>query len=202
MSHHNTTGTPNDINLSTDSSVDISEVTAPSTSVQIEREQEIQAQINIGQYPTPEHISIEINEKSYEEGYDSDGQIRPFYDAVKGEGGVEFYKEAILHPDTDAVTNDGVRTEHTKKSRSFKIQDGDIRKLLVKYLREECKLLGIDMRGNKAPLIERLKAAREKKLCYLPPQQVDNPERNQSENDGFSPLVVEGDSKVSFLTPR
>ena len=55
MSQDNTTGTPNDINLSTDASVEISEVTAPSKPVQIEREQEIKAWINIGQYPTPEH---------------------------------------------------------------------------------------------------------------------------------------------------
>ena len=45
------------------------------------------------------------------------------------------------------------------------------------------------MRGNKAPLIERLNAAREKKLCYLPPQQVDNPEINKLANDGFLPLA-------------
>ena len=54
---------------------------------------------------------------------------------------------------------------------------------------EQCKLLGLDMRGNKEPLIERLNAEREKKLCYLPPQKVDNPERNQLVNDGFSPLA-------------
>ena len=52
MSQDNTTGTPNDITLSTNASFDISEVTAPSTHVQIEREQDTQAQINIGQYPT------------------------------------------------------------------------------------------------------------------------------------------------------
>ena len=39
MSQDNTTGTPNDINISTDYSVDISEVSTPSTPVQIEREQ-------------------------------------------------------------------------------------------------------------------------------------------------------------------
>ena len=119
MLHDNTTGTLNGINISTDASVGISEVTAPSMPVQIGREQEIQAWINIGQYPTPKHRSIEINEKSHEEGYDSDGQIGPFYDAVKGEGGVEFYKEAIFHPDPDAVTVDGVRTEPTEEIRSF-----------------------------------------------------------------------------------
>ena len=135
MLQDNTTGTPNEINLSTDVSVDISEVTAPSTPVQIEREQEIQARINIGQYPTPEHRSIEINEKSYKEGYYSDGQIGQFYDAAKGGGGFEFYEEAIFHPDPDAVTVDGVRTEPTEEIRSFTMQDGDIRKLLVTYLR-------------------------------------------------------------------
>ena len=142
MSQDNTTGTQNDINLSTDASVDISEVTAPSTPVQIEIEQEIQAWINIGRYPTPEHRSIEIREKSYEEGYDSDGQIGPFYDAVKGEGGVEFYEETIFHPDPDDVTVYGVRTEPTKESRSFKMQDGDIRKLLMKYLGKKMQAIG------------------------------------------------------------
>ena len=117
MSQDKTTSTPNEINLPTDASVEISEVTAPSTPVQIEREQEIQARINIGQYPTPKHRSIEINEKSHEEGYDSDGQIGPFYDAVKGEGGVEFYEGANFHPDPDAVTVDGVCTEPTEEIR-------------------------------------------------------------------------------------
>ena len=69
-----------------------------------------------------------------------------------------------------------MRTEPTEESRSFTMQDGDIWKLLVKYLKEQCKLLGLYMRGNKAPLIERLNAARD--FFYLPPQQVDNPERN------------------------
>ena len=39
MSRDITTGTPNDINLSIDASVYISEVTSPSTPVQIEIEQ-------------------------------------------------------------------------------------------------------------------------------------------------------------------
>ena len=53
MLQDNTTVTPNAINLSTDASADISELTAPSMPVQIYREQDIQARINISQYPTP-----------------------------------------------------------------------------------------------------------------------------------------------------
>ena len=44
------------------------------------------------------------------------------------------------------------------------MQYRDILKLLVKDLREQCKLLRLDMRENKAPLLEQLNAAREKKL--------------------------------------
>ena len=47
-----------------------------------------------------------MNEKSYDEGYDSDGQIGPFYDAVKGEGGIEFYEEAIFNPEPVNATAD------------------------------------------------------------------------------------------------
>ena len=98
--------TPNDITVHTDDSVAISEVTDPSTPVRIEREKVIQDRINIGQYPTPEARSLEVNEKAYEEGYDSDGQIGPFYDAVKGEGGVEVYDEAIFNPEPNDATTD------------------------------------------------------------------------------------------------
>ena len=189
MSQLLATDTPNDITVHTDDSVVISEVSDPSTPVQIEREKAIQDRINIGQYPTPEAQSLEINEKAYEEGYDSDGQIGPFYDAVKGEGGIEFYEEAIFNPDPNDATADVPSEEPNSDIRVFNMQNGDIRKLLVKDLREQCKLLGLDARGNKSVLIERLNAAREKKHCYLPPDQLNNPERNQLANDGFSPLA-------------
>ena len=53
------------------------------------------SQINIGQHPTPEPMRITINESQFEEGYDSDGQLGPFYDAVRGEEVEGYYEEAI-----------------------------------------------------------------------------------------------------------
>ena len=197
---------PNDITLVTDGSVDISEVTTPRTPVQVRQERETQERINIGQYPTPEHRVMSVDENAYEEGYDSDGQLGPFYDAVEGEGGIMYHEDSIrcamldsstpsldnaaessqTGTDTNADTSDTISEE---SNRLFTMQDGDIKKLYVKDLREQCKLLGLDTRGNKQPLIERLIKAREDKLCYLPPNQVGNPERNQLASDGFSPLA-------------
>ena len=87
---------PNDITLVTDGSIDISEVTTPSTPVKVRQARETQERINIGQYPTPEHRVLVVDESAYEEGYDSDGQLGPFYNAVEGEGGIIYHEDSIL----------------------------------------------------------------------------------------------------------
>ena len=47
--------------------------------------QRINARIDIGQHPTPEMLSFIPEYEDYEEGYDSDGQVGPFLEAVVGE---------------------------------------------------------------------------------------------------------------------
>ena len=53
---------------------------------------------------------------------------------------------------------------------------------------EQCKKLGLDSRGNKGPLQERLKKAREERIEYLTEEEAANPYRLQLASDGFSPL--------------
>ena len=47
--------------------------------------------------------------------------------------------------------------------------------------------MGIDHKGNKGPLIERLNTAREDGTCFLSAGELDNPNREQLVNDGFAP---------------
>ncbi len=66
--------------------------------------------------------------------------------------------------------------------------DADIKGLLKNDLIEQCKLLGMDTKGNKPVLVERLIKAREDGHCYLPPELVENADIMQLTSDGFSPL--------------
>jgi len=69
------------------------------------------------------------------------------------------------------------------------MSDEQIMSLKKEELLEQCKLLGLDRRGNKGPIQERLKKARNDGLCYLRKDQVDNTEVQQLASDGFSPLA-------------
>ena len=73
--------------------------------------------------------------------------------------------------------------------------------LNTKDLVEQCKLLGLDYRGNKGPLIERLKQVRDSGQCYLSSEDIDNPDIEQLVNDGFDPntrweILNEPENKV------
>ena len=68
----------------------------------------IAARINIGQHPTPPAMELVINEVSYEEGYDSDGQLGPFFDGVRGEEGLGFYEEEVQVSDSSNIAPDYV----------------------------------------------------------------------------------------------
>ena len=72
--------------------------------------------------------------------------------------------------------------------RKFTMGDADIKGLLKNDLIEQCKLLGMDTKGNKPVLVERLIKAREDGHCYLPPELVGNADIVQLVSDGFSPL--------------
>ena len=154
------------------------------------------ARINIGQHPTPPLRSLQLDESRYEDGYDSDGMIGPFYDSMRGVGSTSYHEDVIvvagdqfrsdlLHdinmPENAAESTDQVSTK-------FQLTDEQIMALKKDELVEQCKLLGLDRRENKGPLQERLKKARNDGLSYLLEDQVNNPEVQQLAADGFSPL--------------
>lgn len=163
--------------------------------------------INIGQHPTPESVNFEVNESAYDDGYDSEGQIGPFFDAVYGEEGDSFFEECIgvvESPDNNSETgtvdctddgpeisqNNAAKEENVNEEnteRKFAMADADISRLFKRDLVEQCKLLGLDIKGNKPVLVERLKKAREDGHCYLPPELLGNADIVQLTNDGFSP---------------
>lgn len=70
----------------------------------------------------------------------------------------------------------------------FIMKYGELKKSLVNDLREQYKLLGLDTKGNKQLLIDRLSEVREDKLSYLPVNQV-SPERTKLVNNGFTSLA-------------
>ena len=109
--------------------------------------------INIGQHPTPENLTFNVNEGAYEEGYDSGGQLGPHLDAVFGEIGEGFFEECIPVSngnvsDTETVnlTGTGTSTNTTtnieenldleepaaESNRKFTMADQDIKNLLKK----------------------------------------------------------------------
>ena len=68
-------------------------------------------------------------------------------------------------PENAAESTDQVSTK-------FQLTDEQIMALKKDELVEQCKLLGLDRRGNKGPLQERLKKARNDGLSYLSEDQV------------------------------
>jgi hypothetical protein len=158
------------------------------------------ARINIGQHPTPESVHFTVNESAYDDGYDSEGQLGPFFDAVHGEEGDGFFEECIgvaeipenasatgtVDCTTDGPENGQIVEEVSE--RKFTMGDADIKGLLKNDLIEQCKLLGMDTKGNKPALVERLIKAKEDGHCYLPPELVGNADIVQLVSDGFSPL--------------
>ena len=66
------------------SATSISTITQPVLSPNTTDSNLASSRINIGQYPTPPMQSLSVNESSYEDGYDSDGEVGPFYDSVFG----------------------------------------------------------------------------------------------------------------------
>ena len=121
-------------------------------------------------------MRITIHESQFEEGYDSDGQLGPFYDAVIGEEVEGYYEEAIevvqaAVPVSDASNDESNEMEvevavEEDNDRRFTMSDDIMVTLNKKYLVEQCTLLGLNPRGNKGPSIERLKKAREDKRCF------------------------------------
>ena len=177
-------------------SASISTITPAVLSPNLKNKNVTSSRIDIGQHPTPPMQKLTINESSYEDGYDSDGQVGPFYDSVFGIDPITFHEDAILDQEptlnadgTSTIVRNENDTRNSDNSK-FSMSDAEIMSLRKPELMEQCKLLGLDKRGNKEPLQERLKKARTDGICYLTNEQLDNPEIQQLANDGFSPHTI------------
>lgn len=71
--------------------------------------------------------------------------------------------------------------------KKFAMTDVEIMALRKPNLTEQCKLPGIDKRGNKEPLQQRLKKARDDGIYYLSSDQINNPKAEQLCKHGFGP---------------
>ena len=151
------------------------------------------ARINMGQHPTPPQQEFEVREQEYEEGCDSDGDVGPFYDAVHGEELYGYHEEVhegnLFRAEVEnaQIENAGNTGNQAPRTR-FEMADEAIMSLKKGDLVEQCRKLGLDTRGNKGPLQERLKKAREERREYLTEEEAANPYRLQLASDGFSPL--------------
>ena len=110
-----------------------------------------------------------MNEEQNDAGYDSDGAIGPFFDAVRD--------EPPLHgPDEEEIWV-GVTSKLPDIPEPVTLKIRDIEKLKVIELKDALKLRGCSAKGNKPALTARLKDAIEKNLevvCDLGEGGVEN----------------------------
>ena len=90
------------------STTTVSTLTQPALSPNSTKSNAAASRINIGQYPTPPKQVLAVNESLYEDGYDSDGQIGPFYDSIFGMEAVKFHEDTIRSKDLMPETKTGV----------------------------------------------------------------------------------------------
>ena len=76
------------------------------------------SRVNIGQFPTPPPVELGVNETEYEAGYDSDGQLGPFFDAVRGEEVDGYYEEPITNNNSSEITSDNTTDTSTDTERN------------------------------------------------------------------------------------
>ena len=70
--------------------------------------QEIAAGNDIGKHPTPPIRQLVVNKVQYKEGFDSNGEVGPCLDTVRGEGVCIYHEDTI--GDQEGLTEAAVRT--------------------------------------------------------------------------------------------
>mmetsp|Transcript_3515 Transcript_3515/g.5447 ORF Transcript_3515/g.5447 Transcript_3515/m.5447 type:complete len:534 (-) Transcript_3515:133-1734(-) len=107
-----------------------------------------------------------ISEAAWENGYDSDGNQGPFYDAVELEGEQIYDEEALVEAVAD-LPGDVSTAGGTSEDVFVLLTQDEINKLKVAELKEELKKRGIKGKGKKAELQEQLIKAMEEKRPVL-----------------------------------
>lgn len=107
-----------------------------------------------------------VDENKWEEGYDSDGELGPFLDAVVDQGGVDVEGEDDGLPDSMVVVGSGsgntTNTNGEVTSPDWFLSDEQINVLKVDALKEAIKMRGVVPKGRKDELRVMLKQCMEK----------------------------------------
>jgi hypothetical protein len=141
--------------------------------------------------------SVRTSVADLEKGYDSDGQIGPFFDAVIGEGPLETEEGNLpevgdVGDDPSGTTNENDTATSTNDptnnaGKFVDITDEDLKKLKVTDLKAELAQRGCAQSGVKTALFDRLKDALEKRLPNLSATQT--VARKIDDLKGFAPTA-------------
>ena len=133
--------TPSDRGIEVSSSIGVSEQRTVSNNTEITNDE-------MGIPATPEQRSLTLfDESDNEDGYDSDGCIGPFFDAVKDE-------DDLINDDEVEV---GVAIDAPIEAAAENIlTEEEISKMKVVDLKEELKKRACSVRGRKQELVSRL----------------------------------------------
>lgn len=137
-----------------------------------------------GRVKSPREINlsrIATLEKDFNSGYDSDGEIGPFYDCIEFEGDQDFDEDEIEDFHDVEENGDGNETGHTTSSTNnatvddddeeppppnihIDIQQSTLSQLKGESLKIELRKRGIPVSGSKDVLLKRLKKALKDKV--------------------------------------
>jgi len=121
-----------------------------------------------------------FDEEAHDAGYDSDGQLGPFFDAVSDEAAFEEYEEAgiIDSPPPPPPINAGANAE--AEAPPVLLSDSRIRAMKVSELRDELRKRKLSSNGLKADLVARLI-----QNAHLPTSSSDDPSPAEEDNQPF-----------------
>jgi hypothetical protein len=163
-----------------------------------------EAESNIPVSP-PAISSVLQSDKEMEDGYDSDGECGPFYDAVADEGSQEVDEEAVEEirelevgamNGTEPLNGENVAGNATQIVAGIATQDNgrfvdiptdDLEKMKVKELKEELSKRGQSVKGKKEDLFARLKESLKNRHPVL--NTSDKEARKTDNLEGFAPTA-------------
>ena len=172
----------------------LEEVSAPSNQGE-QQQPESPSGSEIGLPESPQNRSFSaLAEATADQGYDTDGEMGPFFDGVEEEGSLEGVEEVEIGSERRNESNNATAVEVNVGEENSEIQSDSpqeltvegVDRLVVKDLRDELGKRGLSKRGKKSDLVERLKKAVEEKLPLLENVIVNEGETLVGAEDGFA----------------